>query len=406
MRKANPKDLEQLAKLLDGRGGSQDKIAEAFTRAASLGVTAKLGPLRPIQTWTGETAPDLRKRAGIMRAEDGDPTGGFLWAGFSAEDAALLALNPQLAILAGAASLADDGKFDWVKRQKGETYTDWQNRMKSDAVAKITGDKNMGEVVADYYDLVEFISTAPTALFKGGKALWDLKKYWGPDGKALKAPGTFLAQMLRGQGSTFTHGMARYGGRVGRMMPPPLLNFLAGNNAYAALHGGKLWAWEANLLKVAGPAARLQGAMGGGGFSRFAAGAGATLKTAGWIRGAGVVGSVVATGVGAFELYQKGNPVEAFKKDKVGYAKDVSGVLFNASLTAAMIAPNPWTIGAVAVTGLVYGGLAIWDNWDKVKQWPGKVADAAGKAGEVISKGAGKLADGAKNLVSKYNPFD
>ncbi|MEU7603085.1 mucin-2 [Streptomyces sp. NPDC040724] len=405
MRKANPKDLEQLAKLLDGRGGSQDKIAEAFTRAASLGVTAKLGPLRPIQTWTGETAPDLRKRAGIMRAEDGDPTGGFLWAGFSAEDAALLALNPQLAILAGAASLADDGKFDWVKRQKGETYTDWQNRMKSDAVAKITGDKNMGEVVADYYDLVEFISTAPTALFKGGKALWDLKKYWGPEGKALKSPGTFLAQMLRGVGSTGTHGLARQGAQIARHIPSPLLNFLAGNNSYAILQGHR-WAWEVNLLKIGGQAARLQGLGGVGGWGRFTAGAGATLKTAGWWRGAGIAGSVVATGVGAFELYQKGNPVEAFKKDKVGYAKDVSGVAFNASLTAAMIAPNPITIGAVAVTGLVYGGLAIADNWDTVKQWPGKVADAAGKAGEVISKGAGRLADGAKNLVSKYNPFD
>ncbi|MBT2451334.1 mucin-2 [Streptomyces sp. ISL-43] len=405
MRKANPEDLEQLAKLLDGRGGSKDQIAEAFTRASSLGVTAKLGALRPVQTWTAETAPDLRKRAGILKAENGDPTGGFLWAGFSAEDAVLLALNPQLAILAGAASLADDGSFDWVKRQKGETYSDWQNRMKSDAVAKITGDKNMGEVVADYLDLVEFIGTAPNALFKAGKGLWDLKKYWGPDHKALKAPGTFLAQMLRGQGSTGTMRLARYGGRIGRMLPPPLLNFLAGNNSYAALVG-KTWAWEANLLKVAGPAARLQGALGGGGFSRFAAGAGATLKTAGWIRGAGAVGSAIATGVSFYELCQKGNPVEAFKKDKVGYAKDVSGVLFNASMTAAMVAPNPWTIGAVAVTGLVYGGLSIWDNWDTVKKWPGKVADAAGKAGEVISKGAGKLADGAKKLVSKYNPFD
>ncbi|MGW0361894.1 mucin-2 [Streptomyces sp. NPDC002990] len=405
MRKANPKDLEQLAKLLDGKGGSRDEIEEAFTRASTLGVTAKLGPLRPVQSWISETAPDLRRRAGILRAENGDPTGGFLWAGFSAEDAALLAMNPQLAILAGAASLADNGKFDWVKRQKGETYTEWQNRMKSDAVAKITGDKNMGEVVADYYDLVDFISTAPAALFKGGKAIWDLKKYWGKDHKALKAPGTFLAQMLRGQGSTGTMTLARYGGRVGRMIPPPLLNFLAGNDKYAALVG-KRWAWEANLLKVGGPAARLQGAMGGGALSRFAAGAGATLKTAGFWRGAGIVGSVAATGVGAFELYQKGNPVEAFKRDKVGYAKDVSGVAFNASLTAAMVAPNPITIGAVAVTGLVYGGLAVWDNWDTVKQWPGKVADAAGKAGGAIKKGAGKLVDGAKNLVSKYNPFD
>ncbi|MFD3539759.1 mucin-2 [Streptomyces sp. NPDC058662] len=405
MRKANPEDLEQLAKLLDGRGGAQDKLAEAFTRASGLGVTAKLGPLRPIQSWNTETAPDLRKRAGILRAENGDPTGGFLWAGFSAGDAARLATNPQLALLAGAASLADDGSFDWVKRQPNETYTEWQNRMKSESVAKITGDEKLGKVVADYYDLVEFITTAPPALFKAGKGIWDLKKYWGPDAKALKAPGTFLAQMLRGQGSTGTMALARQGARVGRLIPPPLLNFLAGNNSYAAL-AGKTWAWEANLLKVAGPAARLNGAMGGGALARFGAGSGAVLKTAGFWRGAGIVGSVAATGFGAYELYQKGNPVEAFKKDGAGYVADVAGVGFNASLTAAMIAPNPITIGAVVVTGAIYGVASIVDNWDTVKKWPGQVADAAGRAGDAISKGASNLAKGAKDLASKYNPFD
>ncbi|MFD9307495.1 mucin-2 [Streptomyces sp. NPDC060048] len=403
MRKANPEDLEQLAKLLDGRGGSKDQIAEAFTRASSLGVTAKLGPLRPVQTWTAETAPDLRKRAGILKAENGDPTGGFLWAGFSAEDAALLALNPQLAILAGAASLADDGSFDWVKRQKNETYSDWQNRMKSDAVAKITGDKKMGEVVADYYDLVEFVQSAPGALFKGGKGAWDLIKLWRK-GTPLKAPGTTLAQLLRGNGSSLLPSAVRLqGARLGGLIPAPLLNAFAGNERLAQVFGGRLHAYEASLIRVglnAGSSAN------GGLMSRFAAGAGASLRTAGFWRGAGVAGSVVATGVGAYELYQQGNPVEAFKRDKAGYVADVSGVAFNASLTAAMIAPNPITIGAVAVTGIVYGVASIVDNWDTVKQWPGKVADAAGKAGEAISKGAGKLADGAKKLVSKYNPFD
>ncbi|MGW5847050.1 mucin-2 [Streptomyces sp. NPDC055254] len=405
MRKANPEDLEQLAKLLDGRGGAQDKLAEAFTRASTLGVTAKLGPLRPIQSWNTETAPDLRKRAGILRAENGDPTGGFLWAGFSAGDAARLATNPQLAILAGAASLADDGSFDWVKRQPNETYSEWQDRMKSESVTKITGDKKLGDAVADYLDLVEFISTAPAALFKSGKAAWDLKKYWGADKKALKAPGTFLAQMLRGHGSTFTHGLARQGGRVGRMIPPPVLNFLAGNNSYGILQA-KRWAWEVNLLKIGPQAARLQGLGGAGALSRFGAGAGATLKTAGLWRGAGIVGSAAATGWGAYELYQKGNPVEAFKKDGAGYVAQVAGVGFNASLTAAMIAPNPITFGAVVVTGAIYGVASIVDNWDTVKKWPGQVADAAGRAGEAISKGAGKLADGAKKLASKYNPFD
>ncbi|MEV6956402.1 mucin-2 [Streptomyces sp. NPDC051183] len=408
MRKANPQDLEQLAKLLDGKGGSQDKIAEAFTRASSLGVTAKLAPLRPIQSWNTETAPDLRKRAGILKAENGDPTGGFLWAGFSAEDAALLALNPDLVLLAGAAATSSDGKFDWVKRQKNETYSDWRARIQSESVTRITGDEKMGEVVADYLDLMVMANEVPNAIKKGGGAAYSLYKFYKPGLEAhpLKAPGTMLAQILRGQAPSWLGSAVKArGAQIGAMFPAPLLDALAGSNRYAAL-GGARWAWEANLLKVGAGASRMSAATGGGAFARFAAGTGASLKTAGFWRGAGIAGSAAATGVGIFELYQKGNPVEAFQKDKVGYAKDVSGTLFNASMTAAMIAPSPITIGAVAVTGLVYAGLSIWDNREKIAEFGGKVADAAGRAGEAISKGAGKLADGAKNLVSKYNPFD
>ncbi|UYM23038.1 hypothetical protein OIM90_30435 [Streptomyces sp. AD16] len=41
---ANPEDLEYLAKLLDGRDGLADRLDEAFTRAAQLGVTGHLAP--------------------------------------------------------------------------------------------------------------------------------------------------------------------------------------------------------------------------------------------------------------------------------------------------------------------------------------------------------------------------
>jgi ATP phosphoribosyltransferase regulatory subunit HisZ len=62
-----------LAKLLDGRGGVQDKLNEAFTRASNLGVSGKLTSLKPPRTWTGDTAPDLRRRSAIARLEDGAP---------------------------------------------------------------------------------------------------------------------------------------------------------------------------------------------------------------------------------------------------------------------------------------------------------------------------------------------
>ncbi|WP_251681449.1 MULTISPECIES: hypothetical protein [unclassified Streptomyces] len=84
-RLVNPKDLEQLAKLLDGRGGVADKLDEAFTRASSLGVTSQLGSLRPMRTWASDTGPELRKKAAYARLEDGDPLAGLLLAGFTPE---------------------------------------------------------------------------------------------------------------------------------------------------------------------------------------------------------------------------------------------------------------------------------------------------------------------------------
>ncbi|MFC7467335.1 hypothetical protein ACFQVA_06595 [Actinomadura keratinilytica] len=79
----NPQDLEHLAKLLDGRGSLRDKLDEAFTRASHLGVRDRLAPLRPMSKWTDDTAVDLRRRAAILRAEDGDPKAAALYAGFT-----------------------------------------------------------------------------------------------------------------------------------------------------------------------------------------------------------------------------------------------------------------------------------------------------------------------------------
>ncbi|GAA3164584.1 hypothetical protein GCM10010451_10850 [Streptomyces virens] len=71
-----------------------------------------------------------------------------------------------------------------------------------------------------------------------------------------------------------------------------------------------------------------------------------------------------------------------------------------------MIAPIPLTIGATVVTGLVYGVSSIVANRKKLKEFPGKVADAGRWAGRKIGEGAGELVDGAKKLGSALNPFD
>jgi hypothetical protein len=406
-RMANPSDLEHLAKLLDGRGNLRDRLDEAFTRASHLGVRDKLGPLKPMQSWTDDTAVDLRRRAAILRADKGDPRAAALYAGFTPEELKGANLPPDAMLIANA-SVANGDKFDtkWLERQKGETLQDWIQRIKGDAVAKVSGNENLGEVVGDYIELTAMASTVPGAFKMAAAGTMHLIKYF-KNGTFLKAPGTTLAQILKGRAPSWIPGrIARLGASIGARTPSTILNVLTGSDSLAQLHGGKLWAWEANILKVGknvGAASRVAGA---GRLGAFASGTGAALRTAGWWRAAGIGGSAVATVAGAIDVVQEGNPVEAFKRDKAGYVSKVSGVAFNASLTAAMVAPNPVTIGAAVVTGAVYGVATIVDNWDTVKKFPGKVADAGAWAGKKIGEGAGKLADGAKAVGSALNPFD
>ncbi|MBB5934687.1 mucin-2 [Streptomyces zagrosensis] len=406
MRNVNPKDLEELAKLIDGKGGTSDKLTEAFTRASALNVSTQLAPLKPMRQWVTDTAPDLRKRAAIARAEDGDPLGGFLWAGFSLKEAQQLALNPDLALLAGAAAASGERDFEWIKRQPNESIEEWRTRVKGDAVGKISGNKNLGEVVSDYIQLTAFASEVPGAFKSAVVGTVHLTKYF-KGGVALKAPGTTLAQLLKGEGSTMIpQRIRRMAVSIGARTPAPVLDALTGKDSLAALDNGKVWAWEANLLKVGKSVADTKKIAGASKLVQLTSGTGAALKTAGFWRTTGVVGGVAATGAGAYELYQKGNPVKAFQKDKAGYVADVSGVAFNASLTSAMVAPNPVTIGATVVTGAVYGTALVIDNWDTVKKFPGKVEDAGKWTKDKVSDGMDKAVGGAKKFGSAVNPFD
>jgi hypothetical protein len=48
---------------------------------------------------------------------------------------------------------------------------------------------------------------------------------------------------------------------------------------------------------------------------------------------------------------------------------------FNASMTAALIAPNPITLGAVAVTGVVWAGAEIVEHWDDITDAADRAVD-------------------------------
>ncbi|WP_405561092.1 hypothetical protein [Streptomyces sp. NBC_01180] len=68
---------------------------------------------------------------------------------------------------------------------------------------------------------------------------------------------------------------------------------------------------------------------------------------------------MAATGFSTANVIAQGNPVAAFKREGAGYVADVAEAGFNASMTAAMIAPNPVTIGLAVGFGVVYGGAKI-----------------------------------------------
>ncbi|WP_039933427.1 hypothetical protein [Streptomyces viridochromogenes] len=385
-RVVNPQDLEQLAKLLDGRGGVRDKLSEAFTRASALGVSGKLTAIRPMHSWVSDTAPDLRRKAAYARLEDGDPLAGLLLAGFTPEQLKNKDLPPDILLVANAA--ASDNKADdgWLKKKDDETLDDWLVRVQGDAVTRLTDNEELGKAVATYIEgaanLSAFFTSSSTALL-GGKSLIAYFK----SSKVLNAPGTFTARLINGHWDKLSK-IPKAGSWLTRVPT----SALAGSDEAAMLAGymrnGSFYlptSTEANLLRVAQR----------GGLANAA-------KAAGWIRGAGIVGSAAATAWGVANLATMDHG-KAWKEDKAKYLSNWTGTAFNASLTAAMVAPNPVTVGLAVGTGLAYAGTLVWDNWDSISQGAEEAADWVGdkaeKAGEAIS-------DGAKKLGSALNPFD
>ncbi|MFJ4011097.1 hypothetical protein [Streptomyces sp. NPDC090026] len=202
----------------------------------------------------------------------------------------------------------------------------------------------------------------------------------------MNAPGTLTARLI--SGSRSIPGAAN----ALKSVSPALRSALGGSNAVAAQYGSYMkngalitpTASQANLVTVAE----------GGGLANAA-------KAAGTMRGLGVVGSAGATLYGVVNLSTYDSEKIANNPDK--FASDLTGTAFNASLTAAMVAPNPVTVGLAVGTGVVYAGALAWENreniadaWNTSTEW---VGDKVGDLGKGMASGASK--------VGKFlNPFD
>ncbi|MFJ6798519.1 hypothetical protein [Streptomyces sp. NPDC091268] len=262
---------------------------------------------------------------------------------------------------------------------------------------------------------------APARVGVWGRSL----EKWTPAVRSLAAPGTFLPGKL----AALASGNAMYqdatrvpfvsaqvGDQIGmgmdlvrdsRFMARPLvfgmsgnemIDFLVGSDRLAAMYGGLTHAGthpgraaQASLVKVTRNAAADARLFGKGRLASLGSGLSTASKAGGALRIFGAVGSAAATGFSIANVVAQGDPGKAYDKKGAGYVADVAEVFFNGSLTAAMIAPNPWTVGAVAVTGLIYGGAKVVEHWDGIKSGTGKAKDWAEAT--------------AKSAARKLNPF-
>ncbi|SDQ64693.1 hypothetical protein [Thermostaphylospora chromogena] len=440
-RSFHPDQLERLADLMEDLFISAD---EAFARAANLQVSTLLTPIREMPRWARDTGRDLRRRAAIGRLQTGDPFAGLAWAGFSPLEIAAKGDKIDPASLVYVNSVADwattTGNTDYSRRP-GESLDDYLNRLQAAALSHAIPAlqpheatvANVLKVVGDVRQISVTVPVVATQSLNLGRVMLN-NKAWRPliasitkkspvltgktiRARSLSAPRTYLGDLIRNllmRSSLYRDSVARLpkfremdavdivvnsGRALAGMRVNRFLDLAFGNNRLAAVLGGKTHAGvpvktsgQANLLKVwaaTGDPKKMEAAAAvlkvkPNELSRI----GAVARTAGALRGLGIAGGVASTAYSAANVISQGDPIKAFERRGAGYVADLAEVGFNASLTAAMIAPNPLTIGVTVATGAVFVGAKVVEHWDDIKEGAKKAVDAVGtglkKAGDFI----------------------
>ncbi|MBD8059563.1 hypothetical protein IC607_11360 [Cellulomonas sp. JH27-2] len=132
-------------------------------------------------------------------------------------------------------------------------------------------------------------------------------------------------------------------------------------------------------------------------------------SSAGALRILGVAGSAFATAdgvVGLVNNFDENNKLwsEGGTKGKAHVVGEYAETAFNASMTAALIAPNPVTIGLVAVTGVVWAGAEVVEHWDDITHAADEAVDWAGDRVDDAKDWAEDRLDDIKD--SKVNPMN
>lgn len=395
----------------------RDAIPGLISRARNLDAGWTVSSLGDSEEWATETATDLRARLGIVRQIEQNGGTSFDLGGFDALELAGAegAVDENLLVLDRVAHLQEQepGNAEW-SRADGESFDDWVERVQAKALALLPGLDEHEQQVADgvhylniYGDLLlaggVTANTAATYVeVAGARYLHRMIPIWEAAGrdipalpvlKEFAATGRFFrnpvsAPTAVGTVRTMVDTWAQ--GATGRSYIP----FVTRRDGFFWGYGNVVEIPEGGRLPSGGVAPR------GGATIEVprgrtnlwntgrTSGIKVAARTAGFWRSLGIVGGVAATGLDVVNIASQGNPVDAFREDPAGYGEDLASLAFNASLTAAMVAPGPWTLGAVAVTGVIYGGLLIYNNWDTITETVGEAVDWCGDRLDDLAGGA------------------
>lgn len=420
-------DPEHLTALAGDLRRYRGRVDDLLAQARALDAGADVAGLAGAPAWAGRTASDLDGRVALLRLTDRTVLDGLDRLGLRPRDLAGSArpIATTLSDVALALQLEPVGPTSRARRPN-EALDDWALRVLGDEVERYSRLPLAPLVTTalDWYgtygDLLASWAATTTAVSKLAK--WSLsptlvrmlEAQWVKDavpgmaydwvlGKArgfgaLTAPGFAPAWWIR-EGMTWLEPweylqnptlarLARYTGNVfGRPWIDPRLPLDVATGV------GKVGRGASNLVTVARNPLP--------GLSRTAS----VARTAGLLRGLGVVGGVASTAFDVANVAAQGNPVEALKREGAGYVADLAKTGFDASLTAAIVAPNPVTWGAVAVTGTVWAGAEVVDRWDDVTAAADTAADWAGDAlggaadavGGAVSSGLDTVKDSPVN---------
>ncbi|RXR23556.1 WXG100 family type VII secretion target [Oerskovia turbata] len=356
-----------------------------------------------LRTIDAATSPDMAFYTGQQRQA-------AIWEAHAAFQAQVAAADRARETLATAALTCrrtlEDTRSVLVRGHR-ESFEDYVNGIVADGLGRLPGlSGHEGTLSSAVWATTTVGGLVAGGIYVGKNSvkLWQFWTFQGPLAQRPPLPQNSLSSMWVG---ALSRPLNALGMRMG-LGPALATNTFNGLNRFGQIAFGTSGVTGSMNGITPWAAGRTAAAAADTGALRAGLSAGA--KATGVVRGLGVVGAVGATGMSLVNVASQGNPIEAFQENGIDYVADVAELGFNVSLTAAMIAPNPVTIGAAVITGAIYGTTEIIAHWDEIEDLAANgaemVADGWNATTEVVGDAVDAGVEKAKEFGSWLNPFD